>query len=130
MISYNGFLVYIGGITLKQGEIGQKVSNPCFLTRILCNYFYQLEKINLKRILVILSSTLSLTLNWWRLQKKLSNTLSLTLNWCRLQKNMVKQDFPPCLFQLSPVFNTVEHVPTFQSTICCNWSYYSFYNGK
>ena len=29
------FLVYIGGVTSQQEEIGQKMYNPYFLTRIL-----------------------------------------------------------------------------------------------
>ena len=33
------FLVYIGGVTLQQEEIGQKVYNPCFLTGICATTF-------------------------------------------------------------------------------------------
>ena len=57
------FLIYIGGVTLLQEEIGQKVcfQNPCFLTKILFNYFYQLEKQKLKKIFSYFEQAFSVT---------------------------------------------------------------------
>ena len=122
------FLIYIGGVTLLQEEIGQKVcfQNPCFLTKILFNYFYQLEKQKFKK---------DFQLFWAGF---FSNTFTLTLNWC-IKKFAKNRIFCHVFFiflqylvleSVPKYLGLFEHFTTFQFTICYNWSCHSFFNGK